>query len=161
MAKVYKFDLSKDLNHKDNYYKTWETFKKKYPRHKNERSMDLRKIMHNFWKFIADEILENEHGIFLDHVGYFCVSMIKIGNVGYSYKTAETYLNYATDGKVPRIMIYTDAVGGNPMSGWRFNPSRYLEKQVMQRVKNGKKYQNNYDLVHRNRKALKWEAIRK
>lgn len=158
-SKTNKFDYTKDLNYVHNYSPLWLRFYKKFPEYKNYPRWYLRKIMNQFWRYVSEKLVQSEHGIYLDNLGYFANTVYR-RQKAFINKNDKLVTNFSnTD--IYTVGFFSNAIAIHPLIGWSFAPARKIKQRIKEEVDEGKRYKNHIDLIVRNKRTYRWTVTKK
>lgn len=131
-------------------YMFWEEFRRKHPMYKDMGNGELSKIVHRFFKFVGETLVDSEHGVVLNNIGYF-------GNASFNNKKVikkgnNTIFNFRNKGAVYISYFFPRVFRGNPLDSWSFQITRGLALRMRDNINNGLEYMCHYDIIRNNSK---------
>lgn len=140
------------LGSKENYG-FWKDFKEAHPEYKDIDNKDLTELTHGFFEHAGELIVNSQHGIILNGLGYFANAsfanrkVLKFGNkIIVNMHDDNIYTSYF----FPRIFK------GNPFNSWNFKLYSPLRRKMKNLIMSGVDYKCHYDILKTNASGVKY-----
>lgn len=145
------FDGSQDINWHDNADKLWGGFKEKYPQYKDKDNKELKYLMDDFFSYCAKVLVETPHGLHLDRIGYFAMTVFS------QKKMLKRFTNFKVeDSNVYCAHFFPIQKHNTPFKKWVFQINKNLKPRLAKKIRDeGFKYYNHVRLLDKNSKVIK------
>lgn len=127
--------------------KFWKEFKQKNPEYKHLSIKELRENIEGFFLHAANTLVDSEHGILLNGLGYFANAVFDKKNVVAYKNDKETDYNFSTNGWIYISYIFPTAFKKNPFHHWSFKLDRKAARQMAQKIRKGVRYKCHTDMI--------------
>ena len=147
------FHKRKHLLGRTENYMFWKEFKDKHPKYKDIENKDLTKATHGFFKYAGTLMVQSQHGLILNGIGYFANAVFEKKKL---VRIADKLIVNLKHDSIYNAYFFPRIFKANPFNSWNFKIYRPLKAQMKDLIKNGIDYKCHYDILKKNASGVKY-----